>query len=100
MIKDWKFWVLLTLALSCLTGTVMNAMILKENRYTRGLIIERQQLITESISLEKFSNNFIRALANLSAETGDETIKKLLADNGITFSVNKSKDENPERKND
>ena len=44
--------------------------------------------MNQAAQLRQFNENFIRALANLSAQTNDENIRQLLADHGVTFTVN------------
>ena len=88
MYSDWKLWTLSVLAVLCLVVTALNASMLLENRAARQAVAERQLFLNESAGLAKFSNNFIRALANLAAQTNDENIRQLLAENGVTFKVN------------
>lgn len=88
MLTDWKFWVLSIVALVALIFSVANFQMRQEIVAKQQEVLQRQQFINESQQLSKFNSNFIRALANLAAQTNDATIQQLLADHGVTYTVN------------
>lgn len=87
VLRDWKFWVLLALALILVALTIVNIGLADENYDRRLVIAERQQFITESTRLSEFNTQFVQALANLAAQTDDQSIRQLLADHGVTYTV-------------
>lgn len=57
------------------------------NREARAEVDARQQYINDTVQLSRLNNQIVQALANLAVQTGDESITRLLADNGITIST-------------
>ena len=57
------------------------------NRSRQEAVIARQQFLNESAQLRQFNTRFIQSLANLAAQTNDANIRQLLADHGVTFTV-------------
>ena len=88
MLSDWKFWVLMLVALGGMVYTGMNYQLRAAVGAKQQEVLQRQQFINESSQLSKFNSQFIRALAQLAAQTNDATITQLLADHGITYTVN------------
>jgi len=87
-VSDWKFWCLILVALAALTLTSLNIGLGSELRERQAEVVQRQQFINESNQLSQFNTQFIQALAQLAAQTNDESIRELLAANGVTFTVN------------
>ena len=56
----------------------------------RKQLAERQGIIDESIGLGKLNLELAQLLANLAVATRDEELKRVLWDNGITFSTEAS----------
>lgn len=100
VLSDWKFWCLILGAAGALVMTLLNVSLADELREQRVEVAQRAQFITESAQLSQFNSQFIQALAQLSAQTKDESIRELLAENGVTFTVNAQEDataeENPD----
>lgn len=57
------------------------------NRQVQEEVNARQQFINQTVELNRLNNQIAQALANLSVKTGDTSIRRLLADNGITFAT-------------
>lgn len=60
-------------------------------QYNAGLrrqIGEQQQYLQQSVQLEGLYREMVRALAELSARSGDEPLRALLQRHGIQYSVN------------
>lgn len=60
-------------------------------QYNAGLrrqIGDQQQYIQQSVQLEGLYREMVRALAELSARSGDEPLRALLQRHGIQYSVN------------
>ena len=57
------------------------------NRELQEEVNTRQQYINQTVEISRLNTQIVNALANLSVKTGDEILRKLLADNGITFAT-------------
>lgn len=57
------------------------------NREAQAQVNARQQYINDTVQLSRLNTQIIQALANLSVQTGDESIQRLLAAQGITIST-------------
>lgn len=66
----------------------VNMFLLVGNQSLQRIVAERQQLIMRSIQMQGPAREVITALANLAVRSDDEQLKKLLANHGITVSVN------------
>jgi len=82
----WQFWLLNGLAAVALGLVLTNAWVTSDNRELQAEIQQRQAFINESLELSRLNTQVIRALATLSAESGDEELRELLASHGIEFS--------------
>ena len=87
LLKDWKFWVLLALAVGTMTLLYLNVGLADQNRERLNEVAKRQAFINDTVRISNFSSQFIQSLAQLAARTGDADIRKVLADHGVTFSV-------------
>ena len=88
LLRDWKFSLVTVIALIGSILVLVNVSVHRANRTLQADVAQRQQFINQSIQLSRLNNEFIKALAQLSAETDDESIRQLLADQGVTFTVN------------
>ncbi len=66
----------------------VNMFLLVGNQSLQRIVAERQQVIMRSIQMQGPAREVISALANLAVRTEDEQLKQLLANHGITVSVN------------
>ena len=90
MLTDWKFWVLLVCATGAMTLLWLNRGLADANRERLKEVNERQAFINDTIRISSFSSQFIQSLANLAARTGDESLRQVLADHGVTYSVDEA----------
>ena len=68
----------------------VNMFLLVGNQSLQRIVAERQQVIMRSIQMQGPAREVISALANLAVRSDDEQLKKLLANHGITVTVNPS----------
>jgi hypothetical protein len=87
VLNDWKFWVLLVCSAGTLALLYVNSGLAGENRDSLREVSERQAYINDTIRFSNFSTQFIQSLAQLAARTGDADLRKVLADHGVTFSL-------------
>lgn len=66
----------------------VNMFLLVGNQSLQRIVAERQQVIMRSIQMQGPAREVITALANLAVRTDDEQLKQLLANHGITVTVN------------
>lgn len=66
----------------------VNMFLLVGNQSLQRTVAERQQLIMRGIQMQAPAREVITALANLAVRTDDEQLKQLLANHGITVTVN------------
>lgn len=85
--KDWKFWVLTALSIVLFVLVIVNIRTYSANQAQRTEVVSRQQYINEAIQLSRFNTQFVQMLANLAAQTNDDSLRKVLADHGITYTV-------------
>ena len=85
--SDWKFWVLTIPGLILLALVGANIRGNSANRALQADVVSRQQYINEATQLGRFNAQFIQTLASLAAQTNDGSLKQLLSDNGITYTV-------------
>ena len=86
-LKDWKFAILLVLVIGMMTLLFLNVRVADDNRAKLQEVAERQQFLSQTVGLSQFSTQFIKGLARVAAEAEDEDIRRVLADHGVTFTV-------------
>ncbi|MCP5157635.1 MAG: hypothetical protein H6983_25905 [Ectothiorhodospiraceae bacterium] len=86
-LRGWQFWTVNALALLAVVLVLVNTVLARNNRDIQRDVITRQQTIDDGVRLAQVNAQLIRALANLSAQTGDEALRDLLASQGVTFRV-------------
>lgn len=84
--------VLLVLGSLSLLFVLGEVIVSSMNRSLLGEIDERQRFINETVKLSQINSQLIQGLATVSARTGDQQIKGILARQGINFSVGKAGD--------
>ena len=62
------------------------------NRAAQAEVNQRQQFINETVQLARLNNQIVQALANLAVQTNDESIRRLLAAQGITITTQPAAD--------
>lgn len=86
-LKGWQFWFLTLTAGSALVLVVINVILARSNQNLQVEVNARQQYINQTIRISRLNGQVIQALANMSARTGDEQLRQLLAAHGISFSA-------------
>ena len=66
----------------------VNMFLLVGNQSLQRIVAERQQTIMRGIQMQAPAREVITAMANLAVRADDEQLKKLLANHGITVTVN------------
>jgi hypothetical protein len=85
--KDVKVWILLVLGVAAAVLLTLNISLSSANRARLAEVTERQAFINDTIRLSSFSTQFIQSLATVSANTGDQALRDVLAKHGVTFEV-------------
>lgn len=85
-LRGWQYWLLILLSGIALILIVFNMLFAKMNHSIQDQVASNQQYINQTIRISRLNSELIQALANLSTQTGDESIRKLLAAQGISFS--------------
>ena len=81
-------WSVAVVALIALGFVAANIVLHRTNLALQEELAQRQQFINESIRLSRLNTQLVQALATLAAQTDDQAIRDLLANHGITFTVN------------
>src|SRR5258708_40312138 len=82
------FWVSTVLALLSVVLVVSNGILFLINQEAQAAVNRRQQFIAQTAQLARVNEALVRALATTAANNGDEQLRDLLTQHGITFSVN------------
>ncbi len=85
-LRRGEYWVLNLLALLALGIWVANIWLTNGIQTLQAEANANQQALNQAAQLDGLNNQLAQALATASAQTGDEEIRALLAENGITFS--------------
>ncbi len=86
-LMDWQYWLLTLLSFAALILIVFNLLLAKKNQSIQHDVTSNQQSINQTIRISRLNGEMIQALANLSAQTDDESIRELLSAHGITFNL-------------
>jgi hypothetical protein len=81
------FWVLTGLASLALVLVVVNAALSVSNRSTQAEVNQRQQFINGNLQLTRVTETLVRTIAAAAYNTKDETLRNLLAQHGITYTI-------------
>ena len=81
-------WLLAVLAALCLGLNAYNAITTDQLRSLRGEFQQRQAYLNQGIRLRQINSQLINALANVAATQDDESIRQMLASEGVTYSLN------------
>ena len=77
----------MVLAALCLGVSIYNVMVTEDVRKLRADFQKRQAEVNEGSGYTKLNQQLINALANVAANTGDEAIRQMLAEQGVTYTV-------------
>jgi hypothetical protein len=86
-LKRWQFLLLTGIGSAALALVFVTTSLSGSIGTIRGQLDERQQFINETMLLSRLNVQLAQVLANLAVATGDAELRQLLADNGITFTV-------------
>jgi hypothetical protein len=86
-LKQWQFYLLTGISAVALGLVFVTTTLSASIGGMREQLDERQQFINESIVLSKLNVQLAQVLANLAVATGDDELKQVLWNNGITFST-------------
>jgi hypothetical protein len=86
-LKTAQFWLLTLLAGVSLVLVAINITLSNSNQKIQSEINSRQQFINQTIQISRLNTQLIQTLANLSAQTGDQQLRALLAAHGISFNI-------------
>jgi hypothetical protein len=84
------FWTSTGLAALALVLVVVNAALTLANRSAQTEVNARQQFINANLQLSRVSETLIRTVAAVAANKNDDTLRILLAQHGITYTVNQN----------
>jgi len=84
-LKRGEYWVLNLLAILALAIWVANVWLANGVQALQAEANANQQVLNQAAQLTGLNNQLAQALATASAQTGDEELRALLAQNGITF---------------
>jgi hypothetical protein len=86
-LKQWQFYLLTGISAVALGLVFVTTTLSASIGGMREQLDERQQFINESIVLSNLNVQLAQVLANLSVATNDEELKRVLWNNGISFST-------------
>ncbi|UCG71938.1 MAG: hypothetical protein JSV45_11825 [Chromatiales bacterium] len=86
-LSSLQFSILTVCGVLALLLVAANVGLSLNNRVAQEEVNTRQQYINQTVQVSRLNNQIAEALATLSAQTGDESIRQLLAANGITFTA-------------
>lgn len=84
------FWLMTSLAGISVVLVVVNGIIFLVNQSAQAEINQRQQFINQSAQLGRVQEGLVRALAQSAANNKDDQLRDLLAQYGVTYTVNPS----------
>ena len=84
-LKRSASWALNVLALLALAIWLANVWLANGIQALQAEANANQQVLNQAAQLDGLNNQLAQALATASAQTGDEDLRALLAENGITF---------------
>lgn len=85
-------WSAATGAFLILVLNIYNAVSVSSIRSMKAEHLAHQKTYAKQAKIRQVNNQLIQVLANVSAKTGDEELKALLASEGVTFSVSEGRD--------
>jgi hypothetical protein len=67
---------------------IVNGFLFLQNQSGQAEVSERQQFINQSAQLGQLNESLIRSIATAAANNNDEKLRDILAQNGVTYTVN------------
>jgi uncharacterized protein YpmS len=84
MVKKYEFIILLIVSIALAILILANVIMDRSNRSLQAELVERQNYIQQSIQLESLYVEMIKAIAELSEQTGDMALRQVLTNQGMT----------------
>lgn len=86
-LKRWQFLLLTGIGLLALGLVFLTTSLSTDIGTIREQLDERQTFINETMLLSQLNVQLAQVLANLAVATNDDQLRKVLNDNGITFTI-------------
>lgn len=83
-----QYAISMTLGVLALVLSIASVVLAQYNQGARTQLAQQQQYLQQSAQLEGLYREMVRALAELSARSGDTSLRALLQRHGIQYSVN------------
>ncbi len=90
MLTKNEFWLLTLLAVAAAVFALGNMVLYQGNRKAQVEVTSRQQYIQQSIQLQVFYTEMVKALADLAVRNRDPEIANLLSAQGISITPSPS----------
>jgi hypothetical protein len=86
-LSEVQYWLLIGIGVLALMLVALNIVTDLDNVDLRAEVRARQQYINQSVQLGQFNKQLVQGLATLSAQSGDDDLRAVLAKHGIDFTV-------------
>jgi len=90
--RNWgwptAYWAATALAVVAVLLIAANAVLLSRDQDLQAEVNQRQQIINQGVRLSQLNTNLIRALAGAAVTERDDKLRDILAEVGVTFTVN------------
>ncbi len=90
MVSRGQYWFLVTAAALAVVLAAVNVTLSTGNRRIQAEVSSRHQFVQQSIQLEGLYRDMVKRLADLSAKSNDEQLRRMLETHGVTVSRNPS----------
>jgi hypothetical protein len=87
MLKKNEFWILTALAVIALLLSIVNMILLSQNRAAQAEVTGRGQYIQQAAQLEPLYRELVKALGELAVRNSDTQLRDMLAKHGITLNM-------------
>lgn len=88
MLGKLQYWIVCAITALCLLLVVLDIALVRSNESLRGSVDRRGQYIQQTRQLQVLYQDMVKALADLSVQNKDETLRDLLRQEGITVTAN------------
>jgi len=90
--RNWgwlaAFWAATALAVVTVVLIAANAVLLSRDQDLQADVNQRQQVINQGVRLGQLNTTLIRTLAGAAVSEHDDKLRDILAEVGVTFTVN------------
>lgn len=88
MLGKLQYWIACAITALCLLLVVLDIALVRGNVSLRGSVDRRGQYIQQTRQLQVLYQDMVKALADLSVQNKDDTLRDLLHQEGITVTAN------------